>query len=95
MKEGTTAKTFGEDITKLVSRIDFYQNNIARANLLAEPVILDSEVFRTRSHTFWVKAAKGESANIVLVDCGVEISIIANWKSNCIAKLFDLVKERE
>jgi hypothetical protein len=58
-------------------------------------VILDGVVFRTRSHAFWFKAAKGESANIVLVDCGVEISIFGNWKSNCIAKLFDLVKERE
>jgi hypothetical protein len=58
-------------------------------------MVFNGIVLGPRSHAFWFKAAKGESANVIFVDCGVEISIFRNWKANCIAKLLDLVKKRE
>jgi hypothetical protein len=52
-----SAQAFSEEISELVARVDFYQLNVLRADMLTKPMIFYGIVLRSWSHLPWLEFA--------------------------------------
>jgi hypothetical protein len=82
MNKRNLRETFGEDISKLVGSFDFDDEDaVGRlGDVLAEPMILDSVVLRSRCHS---------GADVVLVNPGVKICRYFRWEADGVPYLLD------
>jgi hypothetical protein len=83
------------NITKLVLGVNLDNFDVTGTIFFMKPVIFDGIVLGTRSHTFGFQAAESEGTNIVFINGGVEVGVFGDRKTNCFAKLVNLIKEWE
>jgi hypothetical protein len=75
-------KSFGEQISQLIGRLNLHHLDMVGVHVLAKPMVFDGVVFGTGSHASWLELGQGKSTNVVLMDSNVHVGYRIDWNSN-------------